>query len=520
MIYNLNRRSDSAMCCLLNTLKNYFLYILLILVSNVSHAEETVLNIFQSTDIHARVGLNPQENKGDWLKIASLIKQERKRLGLENCLLIDCGDTLQGSFIGAYSKGKVAAQLLDILGYDAWVIGNHDLEFGAKRLDQLSRSIKTPIINGNLQLTGAKAPFSPYRIYHRANAKVVIIGMNASFLDNWLWGKKWTGCTVRKAVDVLERIMPELMKQKPDMIILALHQAWRYHDPRGMSEVNHIAKLFPQIDLILGGHTHQEAPGKKIHNSWYVQAGQHAQYLSKIVVTIDTQKHRVIQIKSQLLPVAKATQDPETRRAIKAWLSDSKRLSQNSICQVPSTIHSRGTPGIDCEISELICRAIAWSSKAEVVFHGKHSSAWWRGNSTLTEAQLFHTIPYENSIGVAWLTPTEIQSILEEQLSYLKSSHFNGLYGLIAHIDKRSRTVKKLTLADGRPLVPNKRIMVAFNSYVIASAGARFKRLRQIVRQAQSNLKDMELGTRDVLRKYLKENPNWYKKCRPWLILE
>lgn len=144
--------------------------------------------------------------------------------------------------------------MLNAVQHDAWVLGNYELDFGLPRLRQLVSMARVPIINGNFRIADIP-PFPAYRIYEKSGVKIAVIGLNASYLPNWFWGRRMQRLKVEKGSAVVERILPDMMRLQPDMIILALHHSWRDRDERNVNKIRTIATLFPQIDLILGGHT-------------------------------------------------------------------------------------------------------------------------------------------------------------------------------------------------------------------------------------------------------------------------
>ncbi len=474
-------------------------------------AEIVTLTILQTTDIHSNIAGNigregDTDHGGSWLKLASIIKRERHNSGgNQGCLLIDCGDTIQGSYTGALFQGEAAVVVLNRLDYDAWILGNHELDFGVGRLIELTRMCRVPIISGNLVLADSTG-FPGYRIYERGEARIAVLGMNSAGLNSWLWGIDRADFKVVSAELAIERIMPELLRQKPDMIVAALHQGYAESDKRGINEIKTLAYKFPQIDLILGGHTHREFAGKLVGNTWYVQAGSHATSLGKITATLDTDKHRVMGIKSQLIPVSDVLPNPDTMAHVSDWIERSKSSAKQQVFTPTTDISSVGFPGKDCHISEIICRAISWKTKAPVVFHGTLSEYSWAKDSVVDEQALFNTIPYENGVGVATLTLMDLRLLIEEQLKYAGKRSFNGIYGVYAEIDKENKKVVSLRFPPGLDVVPDNSIQVAFNSYVIAGGGRRFPVLKKLVNRAGANLQDTRLNTRDVLRDFLANN--------------
>ena len=479
----------------------------------------TEVVILQTTDIHAHLSTKqPTLNRGNWLKLATLIKIEREKAGgIDHCLVIDCGDTIQGTLVGALSKGDISILVLDSLRYDSWILGNHELDFGVPRLKELLTKCQTPVINGNLTL-GDTIHIPSYRVYEKSDVTIAVIGMNSRLLHYWAWGNKMQGFDVNKATDAIERVLPEVMAHNPDMIVLALHQGLMEYDKRNVNEVKEIAYRFPQIDLILGGHTHREFAGKKVANSWYVQPGSHGEFLAKVIAKVDRDAGRVLDIRSQLLSPANYPLDSACTKLVEPWIAKRDEFAAQPVCHVDTEVTSTGTPGVNCHMSEIICRAIAWKTNLPVVFHGVLSEVSWSANSYVTEERLFDTVPYENGIGKAELAIEELKEIIEEQQRYTGKRSFNGVYGLVVDIDQKTLSVDRITIpGKSHPLHANERIPVAFNSYVIAGAGGRFPTLRTILRRRSARLVDLRLNTRDILREYLKNSDKWKSPPFSWM---
>src|SRR5262249_35103389 len=129
-------------------------------------------------------------------KIATLIRQERD--SNPNSLLVDCGDTIQGTPLeGLYQQyirtGKLPAglkfagkplsvdpmmQAMNLLQYDAMVVGNHEYNFGLKNLQQARLVAKFPWLSANTIATpDTMEPFAPYVVKTVAGVKIAIIGI-------------------------------------------------------------------------------------------------------------------------------------------------------------------------------------------------------------------------------------------------------------------------------------------------------------------------------------------------------
>ena len=493
----------------------------LVLLSSQALAETKTITLLQTTDIHGQfVPGALTEGSGDWLRLATLITRERGSAGKENVLLIDCGDTCQGSWVTAHSRGEIAAQMLVALKYDVWVPGNHDLDFGVARCRELCRTVGQATLCGNLTLTtnGTTDSWPAWRQFTRNGVRVAVIGATASYLDQWLWGKAMAGFQVTRAEAMLEALLPKVLASRPDMIVLALHQGWLEKDPRQVNEIPAITNRFPEIDLILGGHTHRPMSGRRIGaRTWYVQAGEKGKQLGVIKATVDTEKHAVLQLESHLIDVTPdvppyaATGDIVERLVATAATDESAQIGT-----LGAPLSSSGTPGETCQASELLCMAIAAKTKAQVVLHGRLSKGTLDAGP-IRNQDLFMLVPYENAVGIAELDTVALTTILEEQARNRKSYVYNGPWGIVVRVDHRGK-VTALEWPDGRAVAPGTKLRVALNSYTIAGGGGRFPELRRILAELSPSVQDTGLMTRQILKEYVATRDGLKIERRRWLF--
>jgi 2',3'-cyclic-nucleotide 2'-phosphodiesterase (5'-nucleotidase family) len=453
------------------------------------HGEIVEINILHTTDVHAHM----HEEKYSWVRLATKIRQQRQLY--PQSLLIDCGDTIQGSLAGLVSRGEVAIDMLNHLKYDAWIPGNHELDFGTKRLAELLDKTQVPVLNGNFELTGNNPrKFKSWLLFERGGARIAVIGMQASYLPHWFIGRDFEQYKVSLAMDVLPAVMAEVEKAKPDMIIVALHQGYSFSDTRGVNEVGDIAKFYPQVDLILGGHTHQSHPGRNIFGVYYCQAAYHSSHLGVVRAFVDTDKHKVIRMNSWLDESASEA-DQEAMKVYLPWKSKVDAFAQQVVVQLPRTYNASGQPGVSCETSQLLGNALRYVAKTDLALHGKLSSESLPTN--LSENALFKVVPYENNIYVLRVSLAQLKEILEEQLTTYKSQSFNAPSGFTIEINKTHQLLK-INLPEEKALYT-----LAINSRVAAGGGGRFPRLRQMIKDKEIGVEELQINSRDALRTYL-----------------
>ena len=459
------------------------------------------VRILATTDMHHYIEEGDNKGAGGLLRVATLIKNHRRNLGEGKVLLLDSGDTIQGSISALATKGEAVVDLINHLRFDAWVLGNHELDFGVPQLSRLLKKTKVPVLAGNFRLTKPyDKKFTSWKIYSKNGAKICVIGMQASYLKHWFKGRLYEDYEVEKAYDHILKDMPDILQEKPDMIILAIHHGFLFKDKRGVNEVKEIARRFPQIDLILGGHTHQAHPGRNVFGVYYAQAAYHNSHLGVIDALIDTEKHEVIKLESYLEEASsKIPKDPEAVKVFEKWRVRVSEFSTKTIVELKDEISSRGTPGKSCEISSLIARSIKQEASADFALHGRFSSKNLIGK--VTEKDLYGVVPYENFIYVLTVNKDQLFNIMQEQVKYLSSRSFNGPEGFEVLLDKSKTKVLEIRLPYEKDTYT-----LAVNSRVAAGGGGRYLWLRDQIQTGKIPVKEIEINSRQAVRNFLEKS--------------
>lgn len=478
---------------------NMFRSALLLLLVPFCLAAET-LHVYSTTDIHGHIFSN--RKNPNLLKLSEAIRNDIAGKGKENTLLIDCGDLIQGTFETQLDNGSLVLQLMNRTGYDVWVPGNHDFELGLQTLKDRKNDFKGTVLCANLLLHG-KAPMASWKLFRRAGLNVAVIGITSEHISAWNWRPAEQGIAILKTMQVLSSVMPEVMKAKPDLIILGIH-AGQFQSSRFQPEwqMRDIAARYPQIDLILGGHTHTVVKGLMLAgNVWYMQAGKHAAGYSKAEIVYDKQRKKRISLTTSYIalpPEAPEPQNPEPE--LKRKLAAIRKNMYSTVC--------RNAPALGADNPErtalTFCEAIADQTKAPIVFHGVLSRAK-KYAGKYSRKDIYDLCPFENTVILMDLSPSECRTILREQLKAQKSKNPNAMPQFVKGVTLKPDGT--LVLADGRIWNnEQERITTAFNSFIASSAGMRFPKLKRIAAEKEVNGRDTGLKIRLLLESYLRRN--------------
>lgn len=478
------------------------------------------MRILHTSDLHANLSGNPQAPAG-LLPLATLLEERRREAPQGACLLVDTGDSVQGSLEAVLSRGMAILPWLETLSYDAWVPGNHDFDFGPTAFLAFARSLSSRLLCGNLRLLSPTeefpgGEFPGWRLFVVGEAKVALIGMTASFLPHWFpdFSRHFQVESVRHA---LARLMPQILAEHPDLIILALHQGWMEQDPRGVNEVRGLARDFPEVDLILGGHTHRLFPGRAGGDGpWYVQPGAHGRYFAQVDAVVDPENHRLLRLESQLVEVTEETPPhPQAAQAAASWQERARIYGEQILAPpLPSPLSAKGRPGVNCPQSELFCQALAEAASCPLALHGILAKEEIPAGVPITGDLLFQLVPYENTLVVCQVTPEELGQILQEQWAIRNTSGACGIWGAEAAIS--SQGVRILSLGEDAPPLPGKRYSLVMNSHTAAGSG-RTPVLQEILARPACQTRDTGLSSRQAVLQWFQAHPGVTPQPRKWL---
>lgn len=276
--------------------KTVVLYMLLLFMAVGAYAQKH-LEVLHTNDTHSCImPLNPNladtavAGRGGFLRRVAMIKEERAKN--PDLLLIDSGDFSQGSPFYTMFKGDVEVGLMNLMGYDAVTIGNHEFDFGLENMARIFKMAKFPVVCANYDFTGTCVDglVKPYVIIKRNGLKIGLFGLSPQ-LEGLVDLSKCKGVTYLDPIEVGNRVAAELKHDKKcDVVICVSHLGWLRPDEMGDQKLLACSK---DIDLVLGGHSHSyfkalryvnNADGKAVPVD---QNGKNAMYVGKLMLSFD-----------------------------------------------------------------------------------------------------------------------------------------------------------------------------------------------------------------------------------------
>ena len=184
---------------------------------------------------------------------------------------VSCGDYIQGSSLGAVSKGEYIVELMNLVGYDAVTLGNHEFDYRIDRLNQLADMMDTKPVCCNFQKTGAsQSYFQPYKIVSYGETRVAYIGITtpdtlsssspAQFKDengNYIYT-----FNVEKLYDVVQKSIDSAKQAGADYVVALSHLG--YGEDASVVDIVELVSNTAGFDVVLDGHSHSVIENMKL----------------------------------------------------------------------------------------------------------------------------------------------------------------------------------------------------------------------------------------------------------------
>jgi len=295
----------------------------------------------------------------------TLVDHVRKERGKNNVLLLDSGDTWQGTAVALYTKGEAIVDAQNYLGVDV-MVGHWEFTYGKARVMELIEMFKGEFISQNVI---DNDPFSdefeelifpPTTIKEVGGTKIGIIGQSFPFTSTANPKKFTEGWSFALRHETLQEYVDKLRKEdKVDAVVVLSHD--------GFSVDQELAKRVNGVDFILSGHTHDPSPKPIVINDTVILiAGSHGKYVGRLDIVAEKGKvkdyeFKLIPVASKLIPADKTGDE-----LIAKWYKPHNKELNEVLGTTKNILFKRDT--FYSTFDALIGQAIQDHTKSDIVF--------------------------------------------------------------------------------------------------------------------------------------------------------
>ncbi len=404
-------------------------------------ASADTLTILHTNDFHSKVEpisrfdspCSAEDNSagecfGGYARLVTAIEAARSRAAEKSnagVLLVDGGDQFQGSLFYTYYKGKVAAEMMNSLGYDAMTVGNHEFDDGPVVLRAFADTVEFPVLmsNGDVanepQLAGKILKST---VIEKGGERYGLIGLTPE--NTGELASPGRNVTFSDPVSAVQTEVDKLEAEGIDRIIVLSHS--------GYGTDQRVATETTGVDIIVGGHsntllsnTDENAAGPyptMVGDTAIVQAYAYGKYLGELSVSFDADgvidqvsgdpiiiDGQVIEDEATLARVSELAEPLDGIRTQVVAGTSADIDGSRDVCRVQ-----------ECEMGNLVADAMLARVKSQGIDIALMNAGGIRasiGAGEVTMGDVLTVLPFQNTLSTFSLSGADVVAALENGVS-------------------------------------------------------------------------------------------------------
>jgi 5'-nucleotidase len=443
----------------------------------------------------------------------------------QNVILLDAGDQYQGSLFYTTYKGKDTVELMNMVGFDAMAVGNHEFDDGPAGLQLLAEGAKFPVISGNLDVSQSpelKGKLGDTVTLEVGGQKIGIV--SALAMDTPETSSPGDKVIFKDDLDSLKGDVQALSDAGVNKIIALTHE--------GYKRDQQIAAEVPGVDAVVGGHSHtllgsmekaegpyptmvKAADGGKVP---VVTAYAYSKYLGHLVLTWNDAGKLIKAEGEPILLDASVTPDPKVAARVKELAGPIEKLKQQRVAEIKAPIDGDRTScrQRECEMGNVVTEAMLDRVKNQGISIAIENGGGLRASlpaGPLAMGDVLAVLPFQNTLSTFQLKGADVVAALENGASQYDdgAGRFAQVAGLRYTVDPAAAAGSRISdvqIRDGqdwKPIDMNETYGVVSNNY-LRQGGDGYK----IFETGATDAYDFGPDLADVLAEYLaKQGPGF-----------
>ena len=389
-------------------------YTLTVLSTNDVHG-----SWFDSTYVGGKV-------KKSLFAVNTYIDSVRVADGEDNVLLVEVGDCLQGDNAAYYYNyvdtlsPHLFPRLLNYMGYDAVVWGNHDVETGHKVYDRVNKELAAygiPFLAGNaIRNDNGKTYFPLYKIVKKGGLKIAVLGYENANIQAWLAQEVWSGMHFESIVSRVQQDVDYVRaKEHPDVVVVGVHSATGKGDGSNMeAEGLDVFNSVRGVEWVLSSHDH--VPYVEARDSIaLMNSGSHSRFLAHGKMHLTVKDGAIVSksFETDLIPVDAAKADPVMREHFRKDFEAVRDFTKQEVGVLEMDLQTRNSFIGPCDYMNLIHTLCITQAPAQLSIAAPLTYNGTIKAGTLIFNDLFTIYPFENQLYVITMTGQEVVDYLE-----------------------------------------------------------------------------------------------------------
>lgn len=417
---------------------------------------------------------------GGSARLVTALAEARTRSN--NSILVDGGDQFQGTLFYTYYKGKMTAEFMTKLGYDAMTVGNHEFDDGPEVLAGFIDAVQFPVLMSNADISGEamlKEKIKKSVVIERGGEKLGLIGLTPQDTDELASPGK--NVIFTDPVGAVQAEVDALTAEGVNKIIVLSHSGYEV-DKRVAAETK-------GVDVIVGGHTNtylsntsDKAEGPyptMVGNTAIVSAYAYGKFLGELNVTFNDAGEVVSATGEPLIMDAAVAEDQPTLDRIAELAKPLEEIRNKVVAETAAAIDgSRETcRAVECPMGNLIAEAMLDRVAGQGVTIAVQNGGGVRASidaGPVTMGEVLTVLPFQNTLSTFEVTGATVVAALENGVSQVEegAGRFLQVAGLKYTFDPKAPAgsrVSDVMVGAGdtwAPIDPAATYKVVSNNYV------------------------------------------------------
>ena len=446
------------------------------------------LTILHTNDFHARFepiskydsGCSAEDNTegkcfGGSARLMTAI--EAARAGSDNSILVDGGDQFQGTLFYTYYKGKLAAEMMNKMGYDAMTVGNHEFDDGPEVLRGFMDAVDFPVLMSNADVSGEPLladVLMKSTVIEKAGEKIGLIGLTPQDTDELASPGK--NVIFTDPSDAVQHEVDKLTAEGVNKIIVLSHSGY------GVDKT--VAEKTTGVDVIVGGHTNtllgdmEGAEGPyptMVGDTAIVSAYAYGKFLGELNVTFDDEGKVIEASGAPIIMDAAVTEDEAVKSRIAEAAEPLDEIRNQVVAETSAPIEGDRTVcrAVECPMGVLVADAMLDRVADQGVVAAITNGGGLRASidaGEITMGEVLTVLPFQNTLSTFEVTGETIVEALENGVSQMEDGggRFPQVAGMSFTVDPSAEVGSRISevMIAGEPIDAQASYMLVSNNYV------------------------------------------------------
>lgn len=324
----------------------------------------------------------------------------------DGVILLGGGDMFQGSALSNYYLGRSTLEIMNAMGFDAMVLGNHEFDWGIDVItnyfdgDTSNGEATFPLLGANVYYESTETMIEhlePYTIIQRGDIKIGVIGTMGYGLESSIAQSKITGYVFASPVSIIEYYADYLRTEEDvDYVFVLSHDSGNINSQVSQFTGNQ------KVDIIFNAHSHSRYV-QTIGSTTIIQSSSNGKYVGNIRIDLNSNTITANNVKTHS---ALNTPDPAVKALIDGYKAETDVLFNTEIIKAARYIPSS-------TLSDWLADLMRQVTNADIAFHnygGTRDSM--ASNESITLGKLYKIFPFDNTIKTVYLDGAVIQNFI------------------------------------------------------------------------------------------------------------